>query len=189
MSGTNKVSKRRVSKKASDLNERDNLRNIVEDILRSIAEEKIVGNVPKKDTLMKRAEMNCLRDSIGQLESNFGARFTQIEQKLNTLKSLIDEIQMGVNRKNEQWERELHSCIASVGEVHEKDKAKTLKTLQRMHTRHEADIEDTRHAIHEVQKISNESIHTVRGTMKGIAKEVSRNKDMISDMCVMIPLI
>lgn len=74
-------------------------------------------------------------------------------------------------------------CIASGGEVHEKDKAKTLRPLEKMHAHHEADIEDTRNALREVQKLLNESIHVVNDTMKSIVKEVFHNKDaIISDM-------
>jgi hypothetical protein len=182
MSGTNKVMKKRAPKKAGESSGRENIRHIVDEILRSMADDKIVGKAPKKETLMKRADMNNMRESIGHLEANVNAQFVQVDQKLNTLKAMIDEIQMGINKKNEQWEHELRSCIASVGDVHEKDKAKTLKTLQKMHARHEADIEDTRNAVREVQKLSNESIHAVKDTMKSIAKEVSHNKDAINDM-------
>lgn len=86
MNGGTKTTKKRVSKKTSESHDRDAMRGIVEDILRSMADDKVPAKVPRKETLMKRTEMNNLRDSIKQLETNVSVQFTQVDQKLNTLK-------------------------------------------------------------------------------------------------------
>lgn len=98
-------------------------------------------------------------------------------------------MQVNINKKNEQWEHELRSCVASIGEVQEKDKAKTLKTLQKMHMQHEADVTDTKSAVREVQRISNDAVQSLKDNVKALAKEVLHNKGSIDDMYVMPVII
>ena len=171
-----KPQKKRVSKKS-----KDDFRPVIEDILRSMADDNFERNA-KRETLTKRTELNNMRQSISNLETHMLSQFSQFDHKLNSLKAIIDDTQKSINERNDHWDKELRSCIASVTDIHEKDKAKTLKTLQKLHSQHDADIKDTRAAVREVQKASLDSIQVLRDAMKSVAKEVSQNKDEIANM-------
>mmetsp|Transcript_17531 Transcript_17531/g.26075 ORF Transcript_17531/g.26075 Transcript_17531/m.26075 type:complete len:430 (+) Transcript_17531:56-1345(+) len=174
---------KRSSKKAVQQRQQHEMRAAVEEILRSLADEKVQPKaVPKKETNIKRSEITALKNSVAQLEQNVAAQFMQVEHNINALKAIVDDLQRTVSQRNDKWDAELRSCIDGIGQVVEKDKAKTIKTLQKLHKQHDKDVSELRASIGDVQRVSNDALHNVQLDVKALARAVSSTRDNVDSI-------